>query len=99
VSVTSVVGGGGYRRTSTSVPSDGYRPTIVSPQTLHTAALYRLCLIDGSPVLEVGVLFIAAADVRKGRTGNWKPREAVTGSWIAAVLTGNRSGELTMAAL
>jgi hypothetical protein len=74
-----------------------------TPVEIHEAADFRtgdairLVRIEGSDPLEVGVLFLARADVRGARKGAWHIRKAaldgIPETW-AHILTGPRTGQL-----
>jgi hypothetical protein len=99
IQVNIVVGDGGYRRDTTRVPSVDYLPEIPDFQEIACGQLLRLATISGDPVIEVGLIFLPWAEVRKGRTGNWKPRESGSdGSLLSKILVGPRAGAETLAA-
>ena len=74
-----------------------------TPVEIHEAAdsrtgdVIRLVRVEGSDPLEVGVLFLARADVRGARKGAWHIRTAALDGlpevW-AHILAGRRTGQL-----
>jgi hypothetical protein len=93
VQVNIVVGGGGYRRDTTRVASLTYLPEIPDRQDLACGQLLRLATIKGDPVIEVGLMFLLRVEVRKVRTGNWKPRESSSeAGFLSRMLSGPRAG-------
>ena len=99
VQVNLVVGGGGYRRDVTRLASATYLPEIADLQDIACGQLLRLATIEGAPVIEVGLIFLPRAEVRKGRTGNWKPPESSADSGLLSkVLWGPRSGTANLGA-
>jgi len=99
VQVNIVVGDGGYRRDTTRVASVTYLPEIPDLQEIACGQLLRLATIKGDPVIEVGLMFLPRAEVRKGRTGNWKLRESSSnGGLLSKVLSGPRAGAANLGA-
>jgi hypothetical protein len=93
VQVNIVVGGGGYRRDTTRVASLTYLPEIPDRQDLTCGQLLRLASIKGDPVIEVGLVFLPRAAVKKIRAGNWKPRESSSKARVLSrMLSGPRAG-------
>jgi hypothetical protein len=99
VQVNIVVGNGGYRRNTTRVASVTYLPEVPDLQEIACGQLLRLATINGDPVIEVGLMFLPRAEVRKGRTGNWKPREpSPDASLLSKILVGPRAGTANLVA-
>ena len=100
VQVNVVVGDGGYRRDTTRVASVTYLPDIPDLQEIACGQLFRLATINGDPVIEVGLMFLARAEVRKGRTGNWKPRKSTSdGGVLSKLLSGPKAGAANLGAI
>lgn len=99
VQVNLVVGGGGYRRDTTRVGSVTYLPEIPDQQNVACGQLLRLATIKGDPVIEVGLMFLPRAEVRKVRSGNWRPRESSSeAGLLSKVLSGPRAGAANLRA-
>jgi hypothetical protein len=93
VQVNIVVGAGGYRRDTTRVASVNYLPEVPDLQEIACGQLLRLATVNGDPVIEVGLIFLPGAEVRKARTGNWKPRKpSPDASLLSKILVGPRAG-------
>ena len=100
VQVNIVVGDGGYRRDTTRVAAVTYLPDIPDLQEIACGQLFRLATINGDPVIKVGLMFLPRAEVRKGRTGNWKPRTSTSdGGVLSKLLSGPKAGAANLAAI
>ena len=93
VQVNLVVADGVYRRDRTRVATVTYLPEIPDVQQIACGQLFRLATIRGDPVIEVGLMFLPRTAVRKGRTGNWKPRGSMAGGLLSKALSGPKAGE------
>jgi hypothetical protein len=100
VQVNIVVGDGGYRRDTTRVAAVTYLPEIPELQEIACGQLFRLAIINGDPAIEVGLMFLPRAEVRKGRTGNWKPRKSTSdGGVLSKALSGPKAGAANLGAI
>jgi hypothetical protein len=96
VQVNLVVADGVYRRDVTRVASVAYLPEVPDLQEIACGQLFRLATVRGDPVIEVGLMFLRRAAVRKGRTGNWKPRQSTAGGLLSKALFGPKAGEANL---
>ena len=99
VQVNIVVGDGGYLRDRTRVASANYLPHVPDLLEIACGQLLTLATINGDPVIEVALMFLPASEVRKGRTGNWKPRKpSPDASLLSKILAGPRAGAANLGA-
>jgi len=95
VQVHFLVGEGG-RRWRTLLPSSHYQPAI-EPGPYVTGRVQLFARIEGTPRVECHVLFLAAQQVRVGRSGLWRVREEVAvllESRMRRLLSRGRTGTL-----
>ena len=74
VQVNFSVGKAG-RRWRTLVPSASYRPSIRNRVVYRTGRIYDFATVDGTPPIQLGVLFIAKSDVSSSRKTLWRVRK------------------------
>ena len=96
VQVNFSVGGGGGRW-QTLLPFIGYQPAI-EPGPYVTGRVQLFARIEGSPPVDCHVLFVAAQQVRVGRSGLWRVNRDVAVALEPALrhlLTRGRTGTLS----
>jgi hypothetical protein len=98
VQVNFSVGGAGLRW-RTVVPAASYRPSIADRVVLRTAQIYNFTTVEGTPPIQLCVLFIAKADVSSSRKTLWRVRKKLEHNLPEPYrhwLTHARSGSLGM---
>lgn len=64
--------GQAQRRNRSLIPSSAYKPIVKQGDDFETGRIVRLSTINGKPMIDVGVLFLARSDVTVVRRRIWR---------------------------
>ena len=69
-----------------TLPSRESIPVVSIPNDIQAGVVQSIACIESEPKIEFHLLFLARADVRRGRTGIWRPHKSITNSLPADLL-------------
>jgi hypothetical protein len=87
---------GGGRLWASVVESPTYKPSIQEVRTVETGKVAKFVTVEGNPVVDLSLMFLASHNVQVGRRGIWHLKPEVVTSMpprLVTMLTRGRTGK------